>query len=219
VTTSADVAATIRHDARRLAGASTPDVRAIRRRYSKLLADEPAGFVLAVVKSLLAEKTWTVRVIAFELLVGHRAAMSRLSASMVEEMAVGLSDWGSVDLLGVTVAGTAWREGRVSDAHVLRWARSKDRWRRRLSLVATVPLNSKARGGSGDAERTLALCRLHADDRDDMVVNALSWALRELSKRNARSVVKFLREEDARLAPRVMREVRTKLETGRKVRR
>jgi 3-methyladenine DNA glycosylase AlkD len=51
-----------------------------------------------------------------------------------------------------------------------------------------------------------------------MVVKALSWALRELSKRDARSVSSFLRAEDERLAPRVRREVRSKLETGRKVR-
>lgn len=39
----------------------------------------------------------------------------------------------------------------------------------------------------------------------------------ELSKRDRESVVAFLREQDAKLAPRVRREVRTKLETGRKV--
>ncbi|HEY1305637.1 MAG TPA: DNA alkylation repair protein [Vicinamibacterales bacterium] len=133
-------------------------------------------------------------------------------------MAAGLSDWGSVDLFGVTIAGPAWREGRISDRHVMRWARSKDRWRRRLSLVATVPLNSRARGGAGDPARTLAVCRLLADDRDDMVVKALSWALRELSKRDAGCVKEFLRTEDQRLAARVRREVRAKLETGRKVR-
>jgi 3-methyladenine DNA glycosylase AlkD len=181
-----------------------------------MLAGESSPFVLAVVKWLLAEKTWAARLIAFELLAEHRAAMNQLNGRVVEEMADGLSDWGSIDLFGVTVAGAAWREGRVSDGHVLRWAHSKDRWRRRLSLVATVPLNSRARGGTGDTRRTLALCRVLADDRDDMVVKALSWALRELSKRDAVGVADFLRKENGRLASRVRREVRAKLETGRK---
>src|SRR5262245_28207634 len=86
------------------------------------------------------------------------------------------------------------------------------------ALVATVPLNSRACGGAGDPARTLAVCRLLADDRDDMVVKALSWALRELSKRDADCVKAFLRTEDLRLAARVRREVRSKLETGRKAR-
>jgi 3-methyladenine DNA glycosylase AlkD len=98
----------------------------------------------------------------------------------------------------------------------MRWARSRDRWRRRLALVATVPLNSTARGGTGDTARTLMVCGALVDDRDDMVVKALSWALRELSKRDREAVEDFLRRETARLAPRVRREVRSKLETGRK---
>jgi 3-methyladenine DNA glycosylase AlkD len=49
-----------------------------------------------------------------------------------------------------------------------------------------------------------------------MVVKALSWALRELSKRDPDSVRKFLKEHDGKLAPRVVRDVTSKLETGLK---
>jgi len=52
-----------------------------------------------------------------------------------------------------------------------------------------------------------------------MVVKALSWALRELSKRDPTSVAAFLREHEMRLASRVRREVKTRLETGRKIMR
>lgn len=55
-------------------------------------------------------------------------------------------------------------------------------WRRAVS-VSTVPLNMKSRGGIGDPQRTLAVCDLLIADRDDMVVKALSWALRELAER------------------------------------
>ncbi len=82
-------------------------------------------------------------------------------------MAHGLSDWGSVDLYGVTVLGQAWRAGLVTDARIRAWGQSPDRWRRRLALVATVPLNSRARGGLGNVRKTLSVCRLLASDRDD----------------------------------------------------
>ena len=53
-------------------------------------------------------------------------------------------------------------------------------------------------------------------DRDDMVVKALSWALRELAKRDSKSVREFLAEHEHELAPRVLREVNNKLEFGLK---
>jgi 3-methyladenine DNA glycosylase AlkD len=79
-----------------------------------------------------------------------------------------------------------------------------------------VPLNTKARGGSGDTPRTLEVCRALTTDRDDMVVKAMSWALRELSKRDPESVKSFLDEHQSDLAARVVREVRNKLSTGLK---
>jgi 3-methyladenine DNA glycosylase AlkD len=53
-------------------------------------------------------------------------------------------------------------------------------------------------------------------DRDDMVVKAMSWALRELAKRDPDSVRDFLSKHENELAKRVLREVRNKLKTGLK---
>jgi 3-methyladenine DNA glycosylase AlkD len=96
------------------------------------------------------------------------------------------------------------------------WAKSPNRWWRRAALVSTVPLNNNARGGQGDVNRTLKICRMLISDRDDMVIKALSWALRELSKRDPLPVSSFLEQYDEQLAPRVKREVTNKLKTGLK---
>lgn len=64
--------------------------------------------------------------------------------------------------------------------------------------------------------RTLAVCRLLVDDRDDMVVKALSWALRAVVTHDTDAVREFLTAFNGRLAPRVKREVTNKLETGLK---
>ena len=103
---------------------------------------------------------------------------------------------------------------QISDQDVHRWARSPDRWWRRTALVATVGLNVKTRGGYGDAPRTLAVCEMLADDRDDMVVKALSWALRVLAPHDPTAVQHFLTTNQHRLAARIEREVRNKLRTG-----
>jgi 3-methyladenine DNA glycosylase AlkD len=104
----------------------------------------------------------------------------------------------------------------VTDGVIHRWAASEDLWWRRAALVSTVALNVRSHGGYGDTPRTLAVCRLLADDPQDMVVKALSWALRELVVHDPEAVWAFLAENEDVLAARVKREVRNKLTTGLK---
>jgi 3-methyladenine DNA glycosylase AlkD len=127
-----------------------------------------------------------------------------------------MAHWGDVDCFACFIGGRAWRCGRISDAAVRAWTRSEDWCWRRAALVSTVPLNSRAQGGAGDASRTLDICARLVSDRHDLVVKALSWALRELGKRQPGAVRRFLAKHREELAPRVIREVRNKLETGRK---
>jgi len=139
-----------------------------------------------------------------------------LKAKSLEDLARGNDTWAEVDTFACYLAGPAWRQRQVSDSVIKRWARSPDRWKRRAAIVSTVALNNKARGGGGDTGRTVMICKMLVGDRDDMVVKALSWALRELSKRDPEAVRKFLQEHDRALAPRVVREVNSKLQTGLK---
>jgi 3-methyladenine DNA glycosylase AlkD len=193
---------------------NAPSVRAIVRRYSRQLRGAAPAMVLDFAQALLRDATWAERVIAWEVLAANADAFRMINDRLVEQMARGLSDWPSVDLYGVTVVGRAWREGLIADETILGWTRSPDRWRRRLALVATVPLNLRSRGGTGDAKKTLRVCRALLDDRDDMVVKALSWSLRELAKHDPVPVTSFLAVEQTRLAARVKREVGNKLTTG-----
>jgi 3-methyladenine DNA glycosylase AlkD len=121
-----------------------------------------------------------------------------------------------VDTFSLYLSGPAWRDHRVPDSLIRSWARSRDRWWRRAAVVSTVALNSKARGGTGDAKRTLMICEMLKADRDDMVEKAVSWALRELAKRDPSSAREFISAHKALLGARVVREVRNKLTTGLK---
>ncbi len=194
----------------------TPSLRSVRRLLSKTLAKADPAHVLAVADALVNRGDWTDRLIAYEAVAAHRPAFAALDETRLIRWSVGLSSWGTVDLFGCTLGGQAWREGILCDAIVESWSRSTDRWRRRLALVCTVPLNSRARGGAGDATRTLRICEALVDDRDDMVVKALSWSLRELAKRDPKAVRLFLSQNHDRLAPRVTREVTNKLSKGKK---
>lgn len=157
-----------------------------------------------------------MRFVAYELVHHHKSALASLNTTLLEELGEGLDSWEAVDTFACYLSGPAWREGQVSDTTIKRWARSKDRWWRRAALVSTVPLNLKARGGTGDASRTVDICAMLVRDRDDMVVKALSWALRAMATRGPESTRNFLAQHERVLAPRVLREVNNKLVSGLK---
>jgi 3-methyladenine DNA glycosylase AlkD len=195
---------------------NTENVRALRREFSKRLAKARADFVFRLSLQLLRQKERVPRFFTYEIVQHHREALRILNSGRLKLLGEGISNWAAVDTFACYLSGPVWRERQVSDALVARWARSKDRWWRRTALVSTVPLNNKARGGKGDAARTLQICEMLVHDRDDMVVKAMSWALRELAKRDPKAVRAFIRKQQAALAPRVIREVQNKLQTGLK---
>jgi 3-methyladenine DNA glycosylase AlkD len=201
---------------RRARPSASAEIRAVRRAVSRELRNADPGVVLALADRLVARDGGFDRFLAYEILTSHRPALAKLRTSDLRRLGRGMDSWGDVDTFACYLAGPAWRERQVSDAEITRWARAKDRWWRRAGVVSTVPLNSRARGGSGDAARTLAVCCVVLDDDDPMVVKALSWALRELAKRTPTDVERFLVEHDERLPALVRREVRTKLRTGLK---
>ena len=194
---------------------NTEAIRNLRREFSAQLANRPPKLILALAQSLTRSQV-VPRFFSYELIQHHPEALGSLDATALEKLGSGNDSWGEVDAFACYLSGPAWRERQVPDALIGRWASSSNRWWRRTALVSTVPLNSKARGGNGDARRTLNICKMLIADRDDMVVKALSWALRELSKRDPKAVRKFLREHDGVLAARVVREVGNKLQTGLK---
>jgi 3-methyladenine DNA glycosylase AlkD len=198
----------------------TEAVRALRRTASTQLKKADPAFVLAVADRLLdrsiAEDAFAYRFLAYELIAAHPAALRSLDADALTRLGRGLDRWEAVDTFAPLLAGPAWRMGQVSDALIAAWAASPDRWWRRAALVSTIGLNTAARGGTGDTPRTLAVCALLVSDRDDMVVKALSWALRELARWDPAAVQAFLATHADRTAPRVVREVGNKLRTGLK---
>jgi len=195
---------------------STANLRRVRQSFSARLKDAEPAAVLALARELIALGPWVYRWYAYELIHFHRPTLQMLDAALLEELGAGMDDWPATDTFAPLLAGVAWREGQIGDEVVQRWARSEDRWWRRTALASTIALNTKARGGTGDVGRTLGVCELLVDDRDDMVVKALSWALRSLVVHDAQAVRGFLDEHEGALAARVKREVRNKLETGLK---
>lgn len=193
---------------------NTPALREARRAYSKQIKPWEAEQVVQLAEALLLLPG--MRWIGYELIRFHAAAFRSLGAERLERLGQGIDSWQSVDTFARVLSGPAWLRGQIPDDLILAWARSTDLWWRRAALVSTVALNAKVDKGPGDVPRTLRVCRMLVDDSEDMVVKAMSWALRELVPHDPVALRAFLREHDQALAARIKREVENKLRTGLK---
>ncbi len=205
----------------------TPQLRKIARREAKALKSAPGEDVLELCNLLIEHggrgrvrraehgPAYESRMVAFDLAWMHKPAFALLNWRELERLGRTMDGWASVDHFARKLSGPAWQQGQITDARVRKWATSSDFWWRRTGLVSTIALNERHLG-KGDAARTLEICELFVDDRADLHVKALSWALRELAIRDPDAVIEYIIDREDRLAPRILREVRNKLETGHK---
>jgi 3-methyladenine DNA glycosylase AlkD len=193
---------------------SVPVLRTIRRKYSKSIASLPAREVLEIAGRLLETRDSSLRFVAYELVHYHPSTRQSLRKTTIERLGRGMQSWGEVDAFGYYITGPAWSEGNLQDATILAWTASVDRWWRRAALVSTIAMTRQ--GDKASLDRSVRVCVRLVRDRDDMIVKALSWALREIAKHDAPRASRFLEHHRTHLAPRVVRELTNKLETGRK---
>jgi len=197
-------------------GVIVPDLKVIMKEVLKELKNEPADKVINFIKQIINTNIFENLQMAFEILEKHKKAFAALSSKELLEIRKGQDNWVLVDTYAGLLAGPMWRDGKLPDKVLYKWLKSDNFWERRTAVVCTVALNQKARGGNGDPERTLDICKHVVSDKNDMVAKALSWALRELAKKEVEPVKQFIEEYKNVLTKRVLREVGRKIETGRK---
>jgi 3-methyladenine DNA glycosylase AlkD len=192
----------------------TAAAREIRRDVSHQIAKEAPATVIQLALHLLDDKSDLLRAFTYELVSHHKLTSEQLTLDDLQRPGRGLNSWVSVDCFATYLSGPMWAHGRLSEKTIATWARSPDRWWRRTALVSTVALSR--RGNPGDLRKVTRICALLKADRDDMVVKALSWALREVAKKHPDQAAAFLAAHKDVLAARVTREVNNKLRTGLK---
>ena len=197
-------------------GVSTPEMRKVIEKWWPWVKELDELQQLELAQMLVDSRVFECQSVAYELIRKSRSVIKRVGLAEAEALGRNIDNWGTTDVFSVFVAGQAWKSGLIGDEEIMTWLYKGNRWWRRAAIVSTVALNQKSGGSKGDPPRTLLICEKVIDDRDDMVVKALSWALRELSKRDSRVVTGFMDRYQGRLAARVIREVNNKLESGRK---
>ena len=197
-------------------GATNPDIKNVIREVKQKYREWDERSWIEFCKALVDTGIFECQGLAYELLGRNRKLLDALSRKDVQDLAKHLDNWASVDGFSVGIYGVMWRKGVIKDPDIQQLLKSNDHWQRRVAVVSTVALNLKSRGGTGDTTRTLAVCEAVVEDHHDMIQKALSWALRELSKRDREAVLGFVDRHQNKLAGRVLREVTHKLEYGTK---
>ena len=197
-------------------GVTNPDMKQVLKEIRKRYSNWGTAEWIDLCKSLVTTEVFECQVLAFEMIGRDRKLLDALEYTDLADLGQNLDNWASVDHYTVGIFGVLWGRGVVQDKHIDALLKSDNFWDRRVAVVSTVALNLKSRGGSGDTARTISVCERVVDDHHDMIQKALSWALRELSKRDREAVYSFMERYENRLANRVVREVNHKLDFGTK---
>jgi len=171
---------------------------------------------IELAKELNRTSIFECQQLAFEYIGNDKKISSQINEQDIAELELNLDNWLSVDYFGALIVGNSWRNNNITIDKVKTYLKSNDFWIRRIAIVATVSLNQKARGGTGDALQTLEICKLVVDDHEDMIIKALSWALRELTKVEKKAVIEFIDNYKDKLHKKVLREVTNKIKIGTK---
>ncbi len=200
----------------RVLGVTNPHVKTVTDELKQLHAAWTSREWIELCKALVDCDIFECQIMAYGILDKNKKLLDVLTLTDLEDLWKNLDNWASVDHFTIAVYGVLWGKGVVTDVHIDKLLGSDNFWDRRVAVVSTVALNLKSRGGKGDTARTISVCERVVDERQDMIQKALSWALRELSKRDKQSVINFMNRYESRLAKRVVREVSHKLDFGTK---
>jgi 3-methyladenine DNA glycosylase AlkD len=200
----------------RFLGVKMPFLRTEVRKTAAQSKAEGGETLFAAALELAGSGVFEDRIAAYELLSRHKAAFRLLDRKRLERVGKGNDNWACVDTLACLLSGPRWLKGELADADIRAWLASPDVWWRRTAIVSTTALNKKTKGGKGDFDRTVAVVTPVLHERHPMIVKAVSWALRSLVDWEPQRLREYVAEHEAELASLARRELRTKLDTGRK---
>lgn len=171
--------------------------------------------VVAVAEAQWNGESLEERVMALLLVREYKRRVPELAAARFDRWRAGLDNWVVTDTLAVLLA--LWVPADLAERTNYLWMliADEDVWSRRLALAAAVLMN-RASDDPRIPDLTLALVDRVKAERHPMVTKAVSWALRELTKRHREALVAYLEANRGVLASHVVREVENKLRTGLK---
>ncbi len=150
------------------------------------------------VLQLLASRYHEERLLALVILVGRarradergRRRIARLYLAHLDAV----NNWDLVDASAPGILGPLWAGAGRRAPERDRLSRSPDLWRRRVAVLGTF-----SEVGQGRFDAALRLAARLLGDEEDLIHKAVGWMLREVGKRDATVLRRFLRRHAARM--------------------
>jgi len=109
-----------------------------------------------------------------------------------------INNWDLVDLSAPTVVGEYLLLAPSAKMILKKLSREKSMWPRRIAMLATFAFIR-----AGRFNESLALAKKYLSDKEDLMHKATGWMLREIGKRDAKTLKAFL-DRHATAMPRTM---------------
>jgi len=109
----------------------------------------------------------------------------------------GVNNWDLVDTSSYKIIGEYLKEKSTKEREILyKFAKSNDLWKKRIAIISTFAFIK-----NNDFEDTIKISEILLNDKHDLIHKAVGWMLREMGKKDIKSLEIFL-EKHARKMPR-----------------
>jgi 3-methyladenine DNA glycosylase AlkD len=161
-------------------------IRGFRSRFVRLSPDQKLSLAERLYRASIGE----LASVATYLIASCRDGLSPRDFGRLDRCLDHFHGWGTTDDFSVSVLGPLLRRHPAATIRLLtRWNRSRNRWKRRASVVAFA----RKIGASGRfTDEALRLCDRLIWDRDDLVQKGVGWALKDSMRGNRRKVYQYV---------------------------
>lgn len=155
----------------------------------------------SVVKELWSGKFREELYFAIDIAMRYKAFRTDKAMKLYENMLKSADNWDTVDTIASHLVGELVLHNRKHEARLKKWARSKNMWLRRTSLLAH--LRHKKQTNVRLLQETILLL---TDENEFFIQKAIGWILRQYAYSDPKWVRQFVKKHSGRMSNLAKRE-------------
>lgn len=176
-------------------GVSVPNTRKVAKKYQNVS--------LNVIEKLLTSKIHEERLCAFEILCfkyekSSKEEIKREIYNFCLENRKGMNNWDLVDLTAPYIIGDFLSNKNKEREILYKLAKSNNLWDKRISIISTAAFIK-----NNQFQDTIKISEILLKDKHDLIQKAVGWMLREVGKRDKKTLLDFLNKHYRKM-PRTM---------------
>jgi 3-methyladenine DNA glycosylase AlkD len=184
-------------------GVTVPDLRAACAEFCKAHPEISPGELRALVDGLYATDYFDLRSMGLLLLEKHRKRLTPRDLPWLIGFVRKSQNWAHVDLTATKIVGDVVSRIARPAPILERWAKDRDFWVRRTSLLSQL---DALRAGAGDFALFERLAAPMLVEKEFFIRKAIGWVLREVSKKRPELAYGFLSDHRGEVSGLTMRE-------------